>query len=284
MILAFSTPSCLVKRTVVVPVSSKILAAKTATLDELLSSLATYSDKIMSLSSGTLRVSFTSGKSESGKLQAYPSAPCWIILKRPDLIRLNIQTPLTKTTLFELVASGDPFSFWDTRENKLYLGKNSMKEIDLEGHSFTLRPKHIFEAILPQRVDLSEPGSYLLPEEDRDATTKYYVLSLLKGDGGKMMRPRRRLWIDRSILAVVRQEIFDDQGRVASNITYSKLAPVGDLLLPLSIKVERPEDGYSLDMQFKDWRINPELGANDFVFTPPEGAQRVELKEKGRSG
>ncbi len=277
-----TTSSCLVKETVKVPVSSKVLAAKEATVDELIASLTSYSERIKSLSSGTLKVSLTSGRAESGKLLAYHSAPGWIVLKRPDLIRLNIQNPVTKTSLFELVSAGDPFSFWYPRENKLYLGKNSMREIEVEGQPLTLRPIHILQAILPEKLNLSEPDSYLMSEEDRDATTKYYVLSLVKGEGGKIIHPRRRLWIDRSVLAVTRQELFDDGGRVVSDITYAQLAPVGDMLLPFAIKIERPVDGYSLDMQFKDWRVNPELEPKDFEFTPP-GAQRVELKEKGRS-
>jgi outer membrane lipoprotein-sorting protein len=282
MVLLVATSSCLVKRTVKVPVSSRVLAAKEATVDELLASLTIYSQRIQSLSSGTLKVSLTSGRPESGKLLAYHSAPGWIVLKRPDFIRLNIQNPVTKTSLFELVSAGDPFSFWYPRENKLYLGKNSMREIEVEGQPLTLRPIHILQAILPERLDLNEPDSYLVSEEDRDATTKYYVLSLVKGEGGKIIHPRRRIWIDRSVLAVTRQELFDDRGRIISDITYAQLAPVGDMLLPFAIKIERPLDGYSLEMQIKDWRVNPELEPKAFEFAPP-GAQRIELNEKGRS-
>lgn len=280
LLLLFATSSCAIKRTVTMPVSSKILAAKTATLDELLSSLANYTDKIAALSSATLRASYTLGKVESGILQTYRSAPGWIILKRPESIRLNIQNPVTKTTLFEVLSIGDPFSFWYPRENKLYAGRNSMKEIDLEGRPFTLRPIHIFEAILPQKIDLIE--FRLSMEEDRDAATKYYVLSIIKDNGTPILHVCRRLWIDRSVLAVTRQEIYDDAGRILSDTSYSRLTPMGDLLLPLSIKMDRPVDGYSLDLEFKEWRVNPELPPNAFEFTP-EGAQRVELKEKGRS-
>lgn len=282
MVMLF-TGGCVVKRTVNVPVPPKVLAAKVATVDEMMASLAHIEASIHTISSSSLKVSFTSGKLETGKLQAYRTAPGYILLKRPDQIRMNIQNPVTKTTLFELVSSGDPFSVWYPRENKLYLGNNSMKQIDLDGDSFTLRPRHIIEAILPRAIDLSSPGSSLVAEEARDSTAKYYVLSLVKADGGKILHPQRRLWIDRSVLAVTRQEIFDDEGRVVSEIAYSQLKPFGDVLLPLSIRIERPIDGYSLDMQFKEWRLNPALEESDFTFPAPEGALRVELKEKGRS-
>jgi outer membrane lipoprotein-sorting protein len=282
--LLLFTSSCAVKTTVRVPVSAKVLAAKTATLDELLSSLASYSEKITALSSGTLKVTYTSGKVESGKLQAYRSAPGYILLRRPDSLRLNIQYPVTKMSLAQLTSVGDPFLLWVTSKNEYFVGKNSMKEIEVQGYpDFRAKPAHILEAILPHKVDLNEPGSYLAMEEERDGSTKYYVLSLLKGDGGQILHPRRKLWIDRSVLAITRQETYDVAGRIVSDITYSQLTPVGELLLPLSVKIDRPLDDYSLDMQFKDWRVNPDLPPNSFEFTPPEGAQRVELKEKGRS-
>jgi outer membrane lipoprotein-sorting protein len=42
-------------------------------------------------------------------------------------------------------------------------------------------------------------------------------------------------------------------------------------------------DGYTLDLTFKTWNLNPDLEDTAFVLTAPEGAERMELKEKGRS-
>ncbi len=279
MLLLMMGASGCIKRTVRVPVSSKLLAAKTANLDELLVSLEMYSSRVVSLSSTTLKVTFTSGKLESGKLQAYRSAPGYILLKRPDAIRLNIQNPLTKTSLLELASEGDAFNIWYPRENKFFSGRNSTREFDLEGQpGFTARPIHIFEAILPQKISLAGPDTYLEIEEEQDSVTKYYVLAFFKTAGDHRLRPLRRLWMDRSILAVTRQQIYNESGQIMSLIRYSNLAPVEGLLLPLSIQIQRPLDGYSLDLQFADWRLNRDLPDNVFVLTPPVGAQVVELK------
>src|SRR5213080_996353 len=114
---------CGVKRSVRVPVSQKVLEAKSATLDELLSLISSYDAKLTTLSSSSLKVSFTSGKVESGKLQEYRSAPGYVLLKRPDALRLNIQNPLTKTTIVELASQGDDFFLWYPRENKFFVTK-----------------------------------------------------------------------------------------------------------------------------------------------------------------
>jgi len=267
-------------------VSQKVLEAKSATLDELLSLISSYDAKLTTLSSSSLKVSFTSGKVESGKLQEYRSAPGYVLLKRPDALRLNIQNPLTKTTIVELASQGDDFFLWYPRENKFFVGRNSVREFDLEGSQnspvFSARPIHIFEAILPYRLP-PEPGMRIAMEEDRDAGAKYYVVSFFDAVGQDRLRPLRRLWFERSALAVVKQVTFAKDGSITSSIRYADLVSVGGLLLPHSIHIERPADGYFLDLQVKSWRVNPDIPETAFMLSPPPAAQRITLKEKTKS-
>jgi outer membrane lipoprotein-sorting protein len=284
LLILSASLGCSVKRTVKVAVPTKVLQAKTATLDELLALLKTYSDKLSALSSTSLRVTFTSGKVESGKLQEYRSAPGYVLLKRPDSLRLNIQNPLTKTSIIELASTGDEFGLWYPRDNKYFVGRNSAQEFVVEGSenspAFAARPAHIYEALIPQRIALDDPRARISLEEDQDATAKYYLLSIFQDVGQKRLRPLRRLWIERSELVVVKQQTFKEEGSIASLIQYSDFTPVEELRLPLSIHIERPSDGYILDMQFKSWRVNPEIPSTAFALSPPAGAQRVVLKEK----
>lgn len=273
-----------VKRTVNVPVSARIRAAKTATLEELLSQLDGCAKKILSLSSASVRVTFSSGRLDAGKLQEYRSAPAYILLKRPDMIRLNVQNPLTKTTIVELVSRGEEFFVWYPRENKFFTGRNDVKEFEVEGQpAFSARPVHLFEAILPRNVAPEAPGERIALTEEQDASTKYYVLMLSHETGGPRMTPVRRLWIDRSNLAVARMETFAEDGAKTSTVDYSDFVETEGFVLPLAVRMERPADRYLLSLQFKAWRVNPDLPDSAFVLTPPDGAQHVVLKEGGRS-
>ena len=75
-----------------------------------------------------------------------------------------------------------------------------------------------------------------------------------------------------------------EEGQIASDILYSNMTRVEDLHLPLRIHIDRPLDGYALNLEFKDWRINrDDLPDNAFVLTPPPKAQIKPLKEKIRS-
>ncbi len=273
-----------VKRTVKVTVPAKIREAKTATLDELLARLGRHTEKLVSLSSASVKVTFTSGRFDSGQLQEYRSAPAYILLKLPDMIRLNVQNPVTKTTIVELVSSGEEFHVWYPRENKFFTGRNDVKEYEVEGQpAFTARPIQIFEALLPQNIAPASADERIAMAEDQDSVTKYYVLSLYRETGGARLIPIRRLWIDRFNLAVTRMETFAEAGAKTSIVDYSNFVESDGLVLPLSVRIERPADRYMLGMLFKSWRVNPELPDSAFVLTPPEGAQLVMLKERGRS-
>ena len=273
-----------VKHTVKVPVSPKIRESRTATLDDLLRRLAGYKDGIRGLSSTSLRVTFSAGRLDSGSLKEYRSAPGYVLLRRPDSIRVNIQNPITKTTILELLSGGNDFSVWYPRENKFFTGSNSAGELELEGQpGFSARPAHMFEAILPYDMSVDSPGARIAFEEGQDATTKYYVLSLYQEAGGARLAPVRRLWIDRWDLSVSRLETFSADGAKVSTVQYSSIVETNGFQLPLIIRMERPIDGYLLEMRFRDWRVNPEVPESAFVLSPPEGAERVALREKGRS-
>jgi len=277
---------CSIKRTVRTAVNPKILQAQSATFEELLSIAQSFAN-ISALSSNNLRFTLTSGKIESGELQKYRSAPGYILLKRPDSIRLVVQIPVTKTALLDLLSVGDEFCVWVPRENKFYTGKNSAMELVAEdlpnSPGFTIRATHIFEAILPPSIAPDAPGIYVAVREEMTSDAKYYVLSLYREGDSRRIHPVRDIWIERSGLTVKRQQVYRDEGHVVSDITYSGELFVDSYHLPGKIHIDRPMDGYALDMEFKAWRVNPDLPEDAFILTPPEGAQIVPFKEKGRS-
>jgi outer membrane lipoprotein-sorting protein len=120
-------------------------------------------------------------------------------------------------------------------------------------------------------------------EEDQDAAAKYYVLSAYEDAGNDRLTPVRKFWIERADLVIARQQTYDGEGTLTGIIHYANFSPAEGLLLPLSIRIERPLDGYSLDMEFRNWRMNPKLPDDAFILTPPPGARRIQLIERAKS-
>lgn len=287
LMISLSVPifsdGCRVKEKIEFEVPPKISQAKTAAYDELLDIVKNY-EQIRELSSNDLKVGFTYGKRESGKLEKYRDGSGYILLRRPDSIHLVIQNPLTKTQLFNVLSVGNEFKVWYPRENKFYVGDNRAKELVSEDlpNGIPFRGTHIYEAIFPQGIRLDLPELRISMEEATDETAKYYVLSIYKEGVPSRIYPVRKFWIERSELVIARQQVYLEDGRLVSDIHYSDMEQVNGFLLPLKILIDRPVDGYELKLEFKSksWRINNNLPDEGFILNPPEGAELIYLKEK----
>jgi hypothetical protein len=271
-----------IKTTKIQPVPTAILNAKTASFDELLSLIDGY-NKIAELSSGSLNLTLVR-KISSEKSEQWRSAPGYILLKRPDSIHLALRSPMS--TEFEMVSIHDDLSAWIPSKNKLYLGKNSAKELTYDGFTITMRGSHLFDAMLPQSLRTDSSEIRISMEEAADAESKYYIISFYKDSASSRIHTLRRIWIERSKMAMCRQQVFLEDGRVESDIEYSNIEKTKDWYLPLKIHLDRPLDGYALTMEFRSgsWRVNNGLTDDMFILPRPPGAEIIHLNENIKSG
>jgi hypothetical protein len=283
-----ASSGCSVKEKTEFEVPEKIAGAKTATFPELLNIINRY-DEISELSSNGLRITLTLGKFESGVLDRYKKAPGYVLVRRPDSIRLVIQDPILKTAQVDMLSVGDNFSLWIRSRNEFYTGTNSAKELIAEdlpdSPEIPIRPRDILGAILPDAVESKAADMRISMEEDMDAAAKYYAISVYREVSAPLIDVLRRIWIERSSMTIAHRRLFGEQGEIVGDIVYSDMSLTDSFYLPLEIHMDRPHDGYALDMEFTkgSWRINSGLPDRAFILKPPEGAKIIPLKEKGRS-
>ena len=287
-LLLVSISGCGIKSEVKVAVPPMVGAARTASLQELVTMIQDSRNRITSLKSGSIKITLTTGKDESGVLQKYHGARAYLLLRRPDDLVLNVMEPIALTTLVQLSSRGDQFQLWNLHDNKLYIGRNEAKAFELEDNgkpiAFTARPTHIFDAILPAPLPIGAPGVFISKTECQDAAAKYYILAIMQYVGSTELHTLRWLWIERSQMAVVKDVSFTDEGEIAGTIDYSDFARVDGFLLPKGIRIDRPMDGYSLDLHASDWQVNPKLEDDNFILNVPPDVERVILKEKRSTG
>ena len=175
-------------------------------------------------------------------------------------------------------------------EQKFYRGKNSARELvarDPENSSefsIPIRGTHIYEAIFPQSMDLNAPGTWISMVEQADQGAGHYVLTVFREGTPPRLQVVRTIWISRSTLTIARQQVYSKKGELVSDITYSNVTVVEGVPLPLKIHVDRPVDRYTLDLEFKGWNVNPDLGENAFVLQPSPAYEVIELKDRGAIG
>lgn len=283
LLIAIITVCTGCKKRATVEVPKAILQAQSATMEELLQ-IVNRLDEIQTLKANNIKAEYISEKKEGSliELEKYPKAPGYILLKRPDMTYLVIQNPVVKKREISLLSRGNEFRVWIHHKNEFYIGKNSSEELiadDLEKNpEIPIRAVHLFEAILPQTIPLDDPFLLYSKIEEEDTNASYYVVRISRGGSSPRILPFREFRIERAGLTISEQRIFDGDGQVVSDIHYSAPVQIDTYTLPRKINIDRPLDGYTLDLEFKDWVVNPAFKEDTFRLEPVPGVKVIRFK------
>jgi hypothetical protein len=236
-----------------------------------------------------------------------------LILERPDKIRMLIQKSAIGTKFVDMVSESNHFkvAVLNPAEYRGFLiGTNDadysewLAQIrgrgkEKESAIASARPFHFTEALMMRPLMLNDPRfvfgieEALVEESDTRPGAKkdarlirsFYVISevevSLEGQGPS--RVRRRFWFDRGNGArFARQQLFDQQGQLATEVQYSdykKLNPDDTNTWPAVILVNRPHEGYSARLTFNDekFEINPQLLPATFTLENTENLKVTDL-------
>lgn len=266
-------------RTVAVDVPRGYAEALTATPDELIELINRRYAALRTLTVSNFRVEFTGGSVERGYLKEYPSGKGYLAASRPDSIYLNINNPLTSSTVVAMAASQGVFEIWVPRENKYLTGKTSVRLEDKDP-LYSVRPDHLLQGILVEPVPVGDPGYRFFVEQDQDGSRKYYVVGVvdLRPASGALCLVRK-IWVDRSNLRLARQRYYDC-GEPVSLIEYSLPTEVEGGLISRGISVERIPEAYRLRLELGEdaVRFNQTLKENAFHIPKPPGAEVVTVE------
>lgn len=234
-----------------------------------------------------------------------------LVLQRPDKIRLLIQAPGIKTKLADMVSASNHFKvaiFNPSEYRRFLIGTNDadysawiekLKGKEKESALASARPFHFTEALMMRPMALNDPRfvfgieEQLIEEPDTRPGAKkgarvlrsFYVISEseIHPEGQGLARVRRRFWFDRANGArFARQQIFDQQGQLATEVQYSdykKLNSGSQDVWPGVIWVNRHHEGYKARMTFNDERfeINPDLKPSTFALENTENFREIDL-------
>ncbi len=233
-----------------------------------------------------------------------------LILQRPDKIRMLIQASFG-TKIADMVSASNHFRVaihYPAEYQQFLIGTNDadysawlakLKAKERESSLSSARPFHFTEALMMRPVALNDPRfvygieEALLEEPDTRRGAKkgaralrsFYVISELEisPEGQGPARIRRRFWFDRANGArFARQQIFDQNGQLATEVQYSdykKLNSGSQDTWPGVIWVNRPHEGYMARLTFSDekFEINPDLKPTTFTLENTENFRETDL-------
>src|SRR5467141_4784587 len=229
--------------------------AKDANREELLDQYNRIARNTKALNA-TVELKPTAGSKYSGVIDEYHEVKAFLLAARPAQIRMIGQAPVVGTTVFDMASDGETFWVFIPSKHKFLVGtvaaeKNSSKPIE------NLRPQHLLDALLWPEIRKEESTTL---REFNDENARYYVLTVLRG--GYQVEILREIWFDRSDLHVARMQSFGPKGLLLSDVRLADWQPLenaasqsspaastaGVTSFPRAIRIDRPQDGYRLDL------------------------------------
>ena len=264
-----------VKQTRRIPASEQALPAKTASLDDLIQGISQHSQKIQTLKL-TVIYQLTGGSINSGEISNYRETDGFVLARRPSWIRLIGLA--FKVKVFDMVSDGKQFRIYVPPKSKFILGRNDQEIKGRKDVPINLRPQHIFQALLIDPITTDRDENTRVLEEEQEGKHKYYVLSIIGPAKEGVGSLRRKIWIDRFDLRLVRQKLYDE-GRTVSDISYREFKDFegGDYASVIDFK--RPQEDYSLRIRISKAVMNETLVDEQFVLEQPDGTELVDLTQ-----
>jgi hypothetical protein len=267
--------ACLVRRRVVPPPGRQAnRPLLKATEEELIQRIHAISDPIRSFNM-KVDMSPSVGGLYGGRVTDFPTISGYILYRKPDQIRVIGLDLVIHSTAFDMVSSGNDFRVSIPPRNQFIEGENDAPAAS-QNKLENLRPVAFLRSLL---IEPPAPGTeQTILEDDTDETKAIYILMMVARKGDQL-RLLRKVYFDRYTLQISRQKTFDASGYITGDIKYGGWKSYNGVAFPMSIDVQRPQDGYEVGLTVTDLKFNtPDVTAEKFVLNRPPGAQVKILK------
>lgn len=276
LILGLFSTACLKKGERAIKRGGSASAAKpllTATREDLNNRIAAAYNSIHSFQA-TVDLSASVGSVYKDKITDYQDVHAYILLRKPNDIRLLGKLPVVGTTAFDMVSNGSTFRVLIPPKNKFIIGENSAPPFS-KNPLENLRPQALLG---PMMIRSLSEGEVMLLEDDTDEHQSFYVLHFVKPGTGGAWFVSRAVWFNREKdLAISRQREFDEDGLIASDTVYKNWTTFNGVSFPQNIEIKRPKDGYGVTMVIEKMEMNLSLSDDKFVLNQPPDTQLQQL-------
>ncbi len=255
----------------------------TSTAEDLVKLINDRCNEIHSLSA-TVEFTATVGGPKKGKEKTYTAFTGYILLRKPESLRVIGLVPVLHTRAFDMASDGTNFKLWIPHENKVFEGPNTLtKESPNTLENF--RPNVFSDSLLINCIgpnDLvtltSDTDTQMDPETKKLVVRADYDLSVLrKKANSQELIPERVIHFDRTNLRPYEEDIYDSKGAIQTQAIYGPEQTFGNVKFPGTITIKRPLEEYEIVITFEKLRTNLTLNDDQFELKTPEGARVQEL-------
>jgi outer membrane lipoprotein-sorting protein len=240
--------------------------------------------------SATVDLQASVGGTRKGKVTDYTSFRGYVLLRKPQMLRVLGLLPVVRSQAFDMVSDGNTFKLLIPPKNQAVEGKNSVTTRS-SNPLMNLRPNLFFDSMLIREI---EPDDQVILTKDstvsQDPKTKKwteerdYLLSIVRAKSGTQLPdqvheliPERVIRFNRETLQPIEQDIYDESGNIETQTLYGPLQTFGDAKFPGSVTIKRPLEEYQIVLTIQKLVLNQPLGDEQFELKIPEGVQIQKL-------
>ncbi len=259
---------------------------QSATPQELVNQLNQRWDALRSLTA-TVEIQPSEFKTAEGVKteEDFPSCRANILMRKPKMLRVYGRVPVIGTEMFDLVSDGSRFTLVIPLRSLAIEGTNTVKEKDPDHPFYNLRPDFFFDAIVVRGLEANDEFMVVNDTETiEDAAKKHlfsepeYELSVMRPKAGNEKLPIRVITFHRDDMMPYNQDIYDSEGNLETEVTYSNYADFTAGRYPSRVTIKRPKEGIQLVLTVDDVKENIDLSDSQFQVKIPEGTKIRQLK------
>jgi outer membrane lipoprotein-sorting protein len=286
--LLLGETGCLFRTRVVEPRTSTA-KLQTATKQDLVARINQEAAGIKTLNA-TVDIDTSVGGEKKGKITEFQEIRGYILVRKPDMLRMIGLFPIVRNTAFDMVSDGGRFKLSIPSVNKFYVGSAEVTKPSSNAIE-NLRPQVIYNALFLPQLDGND--EIVVMENDTetvvDRKTKKmveqpdYVIDIIRRSGNDWYVSRKVIF-ERVHLVPHRQIIYSVTGEVETEATYQVYKDYGGgASFPNVIEINRPQEEYSIRLTVEKITINEPLRDDQFALQQPPGSQLVNLDQPNQN-
>jgi hypothetical protein len=252
---------------------------QTADVQQLVDNINKQYDAVQSLNA-TVDFQASVGGVNKGKVTDYTSFRGYILLRKPEMLRVLGLVPVLHTLAFDLASDGSSFKLLIPHENKAIVGSNTVTKKSSNALE-NLRPNVFVDSLLIRKIQSDELLS--LTTETKTIPDPKLKQLLLQPDydlnvfrqnaGSNVLIPVRVIHINRVDLLPSEEDIYDNDGNIQTQAIYGPYQSFGGFRFPGTITIKRPLDEYQIVISFQKVTTNQPLADNQFELKIPDKTQ-----------
>jgi len=259
-----------------VPQAKMPLNIQSAPPGQLVEAVNKQYDSINTMSA-TVTFTATEGGSLKGKETTYTSFSGYILLRKPEALRVIGFLPVVHTRAFDMASDGGAFKLWIPPKNKVVEGRNAISKPSPNALE-NMRPYIFFDSLLIRKIgpdDLllvtSDSPTGMNPKTKKLEFQPEYLLTVLNREGGSnVLMARRVIHFSRLDLRPIEEDIYGSNGEVQTQATYGPLQTFGTEHFPGTITIKWPLQQQQILITMQKLVINQPLNDEQFQLTVPE--------------